>query len=146
VVLVVDRQRARGACALRSILDRPSCRRSRSSDRSGQPDHPPLPGRDDLVVRIVPEDRGRSCGEVMARAVHKARAPIVAFVEEHVLVLPGWAEAIVRAHARPCGAVCGEMHAGDLGRRDARLIELVSRDEWSAPARRGEVMCCAGRT
>jgi len=39
------------------------------------------------------------------QGIHAARAPVVAFMEEHCQVQPGWAEAIVRAHTGPWGGV-----------------------------------------
>jgi len=71
-------------------------------------------------------------------AVAHARAPIVAIVEEHVVVLEGWAEALVKAHDGPWAAVCGELHCADLTDPLARRIEMFGLGPWSTPARRGE--------
>lgn len=44
-------------------------------------------------------------GPVEAAGVRAARSPVVVYVEEHSYPLPGWAEALVEAHAGPWAAV-----------------------------------------
>ncbi len=46
----------------------------------------------------------RSSGQARAAAVMQAGAPVVAFVEEHTIPEPGWAEALVESHKKPCAA------------------------------------------
>ncbi|MEZ5391449.1 MAG: hypothetical protein R2724_00930 [Bryobacterales bacterium] len=100
--------------------------------------YPPLEGSDDPRVRRYSLASGVGYGEAGALAIREARAPVVAFVEEHVQVAPGWAAAMVDAHRGPWAAVCGELHAGDRGRAIADRIELISRHAWSPPAQGGE--------
>jgi hypothetical protein len=139
VVTVVDSQRKRGGCALASILSQElSGRLEVLLFDFGHAEHPPLPGSDHRDVRVIRGRRGAGYGETMTAAVSAARAPVIAFVEEHVVVLRGWAEAIQRAHEGPWAAVCAEVHPGDLDHVVSRRIELVSRNVWSAPARRGD--------
>jgi hypothetical protein len=139
VVLALDSQRQRCESALRSLLAQSIVSRMEILLLDfGHREHPPLPGSHHPSVRSVPMERAAAgYGETLARGVTEAAAPVVAFVEEHVNVLPGWAEAIVAAHEGPWAAVCGELHPGDLGRAVARRIELVSRHHWSPPAQRG---------
>lgn len=89
VVLLVDSQRRRGGWALRAILDQ---------ELDGElevllydfalGELPPLAGSDHPAVRLAPGTRGAGYGVALAAAVHAARAPLVAFVEEHVVVRP----------------------------------------------------------
>lgn len=46
-----------------------------------------------------------SLGPVQAACVRAARGPVVVYAEEHAYPAPGWAEALVRAHAGPWAAV-----------------------------------------
>lgn len=139
VVTVVDSQRKRGESALASILSQElSGRLEVLLFDFGHAEHPPLPGSDHRDVRVIPRHRGAGYGETMFAAVSAARAPVIAFVEEHVVVLRGWADAIQRAHEGPWAAVCAEVHPGDLDHAVSRRIELVSRNVWSAPARGGD--------
>ena len=139
VVLVVDSQRERGGWALASVLaQKLSGRLEVLLFDVGHAEHPPLAGSDHPDVRVIAARRGAGYGETMAAAVSAARAPVIAFVEEHVVVLDGWAEALRRAHEHPWAAVCAEVHPGTLDDPVSRRIELVSRNVWSAPARRGD--------
>jgi GT2 family glycosyltransferase len=104
----------------------------------GTPDALPVRWSSHPAVRLVRADASAGYGAALASAVADARAPIVAFVEEHVIVLDGWAQALIEAHEGPWAAVCGEILPGDLDRAVSRRIELVSRHHWSAPATRGE--------
>jgi hypothetical protein len=138
-ITMVDSQRERGARALHAL-----CAQS-LIDRMeillvdfGAPGQPPVQGSDHPAVRLVQADRAMGYGQALAMAVTDARAPIVAMIEEHVIVLEGWAEALVDAHKGPWAAVGAEMHPGDLDRPASKRIELVSRHHWSAPAQRGE--------
>jgi GT2 family glycosyltransferase len=104
----------------------------------GTRDHPPVAGSEHAAVRVIPVKRTLGYGGALTIAVNEVRAPLVAFVEEHVVVLDGWAQALVDAHKSPCAAVCGEVRPGDLERPVAQRIEMVSRHRWSPPAQRGE--------
>jgi len=44
-------------------------------------------------------------GQAMSAGVRAARAPVVAYVEEHAFPEPDWAEALLRAHQGPYAAV-----------------------------------------
>jgi len=49
----------------------------------------------------------KSVGQVKAEGVRAARAPLVAFLEDHSRVEPGWAEALIEAHAQGEFSVVG---------------------------------------
>jgi len=133
-VVLVDSQRERGARALealcaQSIIDRMEIL---VMDCGGHV-HEPLRGSDHPAVRVIRAETAMGYGGVMAMAVAGARAPVVACVEEHVVVLEGWAHALVEAHKGPWAAVCGELHPGTVDR-----VELMGRHHWNVPGRRGE--------
>jgi hypothetical protein len=48
--------------------------------------------------QVVPVERWQSTAEARASGVWKARAPIVAFVEDHCFPTAGWARALIDAH------------------------------------------------
>ena len=139
VVILLDGQRRRGGLCLASVL-------AQSIAESlevllldlGHDRFEPIEGADHPSVRVIPISPNTGYGATLAQGVDQARSPIVAFVEEHVQVFPGWAEGLIAAYDEPWAAVCGEVYPGDLERFVARLIELVGRHDWSAPAKRGE--------
>jgi hypothetical protein len=138
-VVLVESQRERCERALnalraQSLIDRMEILLLDFASR----DYPPIAGSEDSAVRIIPVETTLGYGGALTVAVDEARAPLVAFVEEHVVVLEGWAQALVDAHKEPCAAVCGEVRPGDLARPLAERIEMVSRHQWSPPARKGE--------
>ena len=139
VALAVDEQRERGALALEAILRQESPPPfevivvDRGADR-----FPALEGSADPRVRTIPVDSRSGYGDTAARGVLEARAPVVAFVEEHVAVFPNWVAAVAQAHRGPWAAICGELHTTSLATPAAVLVELISRQHWSAPAAGGE--------
>lgn len=100
---------------------------------------PPLPGHDHPAVHYSRIDPETLFPAALARAIHQARAPIVALMEEHCIALPGWAAAMVEAHREPWGAVCGAVFNGNpgLGISDAEFLacRIIP---WQAPAERAE--------
>ena len=61
--------------------------------------------KDFLQFQVVEVGEIMSTGESIAAGVHKACAPVVTYVEEHVYPEPGWAEALINAHRKPWAAV-----------------------------------------
>ncbi len=55
--------------------------------------------------QVVPFDALPSMGAARAAAVRAARAPVVAFAENHCFPAPGWAKALIEAHRGPWIAV-----------------------------------------
>lgn len=144
VVICVDRQRLRGARALRSVLAQDAADRLEVILQDvGHADFPPLDASGDPRVRCIPLPRGLSYGEAMTRGALAARAPIVTFLEEHAVALPGWAAALIAAHAdigrgAPCAAVGPELHLDNPGRGASDLIDLFAVGPWMAPAIGGD--------
>lgn len=135
VVLLVDQERERGARCLGSVLAQSIVDRLEVLliDLAG-PEGGALPGSDHPRVRVLCPPATASFGELHAEGVLRARAPIVAFLEEHCVALPGWAESLVRAHQGPAAAVGGERHNPTPRRGLAQFIHLLDDGPWSAPA------------
>ena len=101
---------------------------------------PPLLGHNHPAVTYTRVDPETLFSVALVRAVHQARAPIVAFIEEHCIAMPGWAAALVNAHQQPWGAVCGEVINGNpgVGISDAEFLTCRS-VTWMSPAERAEI-------
>lgn len=105
---------------------------------------PPFPGADDPAVVTVWLPRGTTFSQARARAVGLARAPLVAFLEEHCLALPGWAEGLLEAFRGPWAGVGGEFHLENPGQGRADLSGLVSYGIFYPPLARGETTMLPG--
>jgi hypothetical protein len=139
VAIVIDRQRERAGRALAALLAQDVVGRMEILILDAAASRlPALEGADHKAVRVLQLPQGLTYGQALALAVEETRAPVLAFVEEHVEVQAGWARALLHAHRSDWAAVCGEIAPGDLDRPAALRIELVSRNVWSPPARRGE--------
>jgi hypothetical protein len=104
------------------------------------PNLPPLAGHDHPAVTYRRENPHILFPVALVRAIHMARAPIVALLEEHCIVMPGWATALVKAHQQPWGAVCGAVINGSPGTGISDAEFFVCRNvKWQAPAERAEL-------
>ncbi len=108
-------------------------------------DTPPFPGSDHECVRLINMPADTNFEVAMVVGIRAARAPVVALLEEHCIVLPGWAEALVEAHKEPWGAVCGEVINGnpELGTSNAEFM-TARNIRWQSPAEKGEVFMIDG--
>jgi hypothetical protein len=145
VIAVVGRQRGRVEACLRSLL----MQNAASSMEILMVDcapvgTPPIALADRGNVRVLRATPGREFGELRAQAVHEARAPIVAFIEEHCIAHPGWAEAILAGHTEGWSGVGGEVHNANPGRGLSDVILALSFAPWMAPASRGAQVLLPG--
>jgi len=95
-VLVVGRQRSRAQHVLNQI-GRQSCAGLEAIIIDLCPDQPPLNLPVGLELKHVREAFPGGLEEARARAVAFARAPYIAYLEDHCAPEPGWGEAIIRA-------------------------------------------------
>ena len=104
------------------------------------PGTPLLRGSDHPNVRTLklPRD-GTTMAGARAEGVRQARSPIVGFIDDHSLALPGWGEALVEAHKGPWAAVGGEIYNLSSAQGFADPIYLMGHGRWVPPAARGEV-------
>ena len=70
-------------------------------------EYPPLAGSDHPVVKIHPVKESLSLGALRAKAVEIARGEVIAFVEDHANVMPGWLETLIRDFQAGYGGVGG---------------------------------------
>jgi hypothetical protein len=74
--------------------------------------YPPLPGSDHPSVRLVKIDEEMTDGKLRAYSAINARGEIIAYLEDHATVIPGWLKALGRDFALGYAAVGGV--PGDL--------------------------------
>jgi hypothetical protein len=77
-------------------------------------------------------------GPARAAAIRAARAPIVAFGEEHCFPRPGWAQAFIDAHEEEYAAVGPAMHNANPDSVVSWADFLVGYGPWAAPVERSE--------
>ncbi|MGZ4778062.1 MAG: glycosyltransferase family 2 protein [Thermoanaerobaculia bacterium] len=140
VVLVVGRLRNRAVRCLHSLLEQDSVGDLEiilidlDADRS-----PSLPGSSHPSVRVVPMHANTPFSSARIEAMRLTTTPLIAFVEEHTTVLPGWGRALIAAHAaHRCAAVGAEVHNGNPEGALSRTIELMNYNLWMPPAPAGE--------
>jgi hypothetical protein len=136
VILMIDEQRERGARCLASVLGQSI------GDALevllidvGTTATAPIAGSDDPRVRTLRLPPAAPVGRLLAEAVRQARAPLVAFLEEHCVALPAWAEALVLAdRGGSLAALGGERHNSAPGLGLADFVHLLDMGPWSPPA------------
>jgi hypothetical protein len=90
-------------------------------------------------VRVIEMGSINYTGEAHAAGVLEARAPVVAYVEEHSYPEPGWAAALIEAHDGPWDAVGGVVLNANPGSMVSWASMLTDFGPWIAPAQGGEV-------
>ncbi len=139
IILVVGERRDRAVGALGSVLAQDAVDRLEVlllDLAPGEP--PPLPDSDHPAVRTVKLPPDTLFSAAKAHGVRLAAAPAVAFVEEHVRVHPGWAQALIEAHKGPWAGVGAEVHNGNPEVALSRTIQVLNYLWWLPPAPRAE--------
>jgi GT2 family glycosyltransferase len=127
VILVVGSRRDRASRALASLLAQEGIDRMEILLADLDPEGEVIAGIDHPWVRVLPMSPEVVFGEARRRAVVEARAEIVAFLEEHALAEPGWAEAILAAHGTGSWASVGpRVRNGNPGVGLSDIIGLIS--------------------
>jgi hypothetical protein len=86
-------------------------------------------------VRVVPfADIRSSTAAARVAGVRAARAPVIAFVEDHSFPQPGWAEALIAAHREPWAAVGPAVGNANPGSAISRANLLIEYAPWLAAA------------
>jgi hypothetical protein len=145
VVLVVGPRRERAATALESILSQSIADHLEViivdyEDETA----PPVRGSGHPAVRVHRLSKGHHFGQARATATLMARAPVIAFLEEHACALPGWAAALVAAHRGPWAGVGYEVHNGNPGSGRSDINALMSYGLFLPPLPAGESRFLSG--
>lgn len=143
--LIVGVERTRAAKALRSILYQNVIDQMEVLVIDCvPPGTPPMQGCDHPTVRVLRVTPPALFGEMRALAVREARAPIIAFLEEHCLAMTGWAEALLKAHQEPWAAVGGEVYNANGGVGFSNITHLSSYFDWLPGGARREMSMLPG--
>lgn len=144
LVVVGDLRRRAGPC-LRSLLDQRLGPERAPGDGleivlldRGSPGCAPVPHADAPRVRVLRQPPGATFAAMRARGVAAARAPVVAFLEEHVRARPGWAAAQLAAFRDGWDGVGAAVVVANPGRGPAELVGLLSYGLFSPPLAGGE--------
>ncbi len=89
------------------------------------------------AVQVVEVGHLGSVGEANAAGVRRARAPVVAFVEEHSYPHPGWAEALIRKHRQPWAAIGPVVSNANEDSLVAWADFVIAYGPWMDPSRAG---------
>jgi glycosyltransferase involved in cell wall biosynthesis len=138
VVLVADNQRERAKRMLRSVLQQDIAdkiiifvydRACESTKDFAELNHP----------NVVYEAVGRklTLGQLQMRAILSATTDVIAFIEEHVTVPPGWARETLRRHAEGYAGVTGSFIAGNPRHRFARILFSITYGTYILPQKSG---------
>jgi GT2 family glycosyltransferase len=139
VVLVVGDLRSRAEECLRSILQQVSADRVEVLlFNLAKSPAAAVAGSDHPSVRVIELPPGTPFASARAEGVRRARAPFVAFLEEHCRVKAGWIDALLAAHAGPWAGVGGEVHNGNPETPMSETIALMTYASWQPPACRDE--------
>lgn len=100
-----------------------------------EPDRAAL--EDFFAWRVVEVGEIHSLGLVEAEGFRKARGVAVVYVEEHSFPEPGWAEALIEAHAGPWAAVGPTMTNANPRTMVSWSCFLIDFGQWLAPGEPG---------
>jgi len=136
--LLVGRQRDRAAGALASILEQDGIEQCEVLVFDADPDDvAPLAGSDHPAVRYFARPDRPLGGTLRTCAVREARAPVVAFLEEHALAQPGWIAGIDAVfHDSTVTAASGEVCNLNSGVGISDVVHLMSFGRWAPPLER----------
>jgi hypothetical protein len=139
VVLIAGDRRERAQRILRSLLEQDVADQIviMVFDRADLPsrDLPELtlPG---IIYEAV--DKGSTTGQLHTRGILAATTDIIAFIEEHVVVPPGWARESLRRHADGYAGVTGMLTSGNSHHRAARIIFSITYGKYMRPQEAGD--------
>jgi glycosyltransferase involved in cell wall biosynthesis len=147
VVVVAGERRARVEGSLRSVLRQEvsepleivvvDCARAAAAPYLPEVD-PLRSVRSVRSVRTVRPGGRVHYGEALAIGARAARAPIVAFLEEHARAHDGWAEAVLSAlRDTSCAGIACEVHSGNPGLGLSDGWGLMGYGRWYAPLPEG---------
>jgi hypothetical protein len=88
-------------------------------------------------VRVVGVAFQEGSGAARASAVHHATAPVIAFGEDHCFPAPGWASALLKAHAGVWAAVGPVVENANPTTLVSWADLLMGYGPWLAPGRSG---------
>ena len=144
-VVVVGPLRDRAGGCVRALLTQAALARMEVLVIDLAPKAEPVPGSEHAAVRVMRLPPETTFAAARTYGVRVARGRIVAFLEEHVRVRPGWADAVIAAHDGPWAAVGGEVHNGNPGLGRSDVTSLLSYGLFSPSLATGETDLLPGQ-
>jgi glycosyltransferase involved in cell wall biosynthesis len=139
VILIAGNHRERVQRMLRSVLEQDIADQILIIvyDRADRPtrDLPELTGSN-VVYEAV--DRRATLGQLQKRGTLAATTDVIAFIEEHVVVPPGWARESLRRHAQGYAAVTGSFVSGNPYRPWTRIMFSITYGSYMLSTEAGE--------
>ncbi len=111
----------------------------------GSPSAPPVPFAGHPAVRVTELGSATSFAAARTAGIRTARGDVVAFVEEHVQVCPGWARALLEAHGRGWDGVGPRVENGNPGLGRADLTGIMSYGRFAHQVREEETQLIPGQ-
>ncbi len=137
-ILVVGGRREYAAACIASLLEQDLGARLEIVLVDVAPGAAAIPAAGSPRVRALSLPRGTLFAEARTAGVAAARAPVVAFLEEHTLVRPGWGEALLAAHAGPWVAVGPRIANANPQFGKSAVIGLLNYGDYAGESGRGE--------
>jgi hypothetical protein len=100
------------------------------------PQAPRLPEPGSPVTSKIVLPPSTPWGSLRAAGARASASPVIAFVEDHVIPQPGWAEALLQAHRQPWATV-GYAFLSSDGRWSSRALLIAEYGLWAHPAAGG---------
>lgn len=141
VVVVAGNNRERARRALQSILSQDTENRITVLvyDRAYEPVRD-LPEFDYPNVTYEAVARESTLGQLQKRAVLTVDSEVIAFIEEHVIVPPGWIRESLRAHAMGYTGVSGSFIPGNPAHHWARIGFQITYGDYMFSHESGETV------
>jgi GT2 family glycosyltransferase len=139
VVVVGDLRERAGDC-LRSLLSQGLGERLEVLLVDvASPGAPPVPCSEAPEVRVIDLPPATTFQAARVCAVRAARGAVVAFLEEHTVALPGFGEALLRAHDGPYAGVGPAVVNANPGVGKSDIAGLLAYGYFYPPCERAEV-------
>jgi Glycosyl transferase family 2 len=145
VVLIAGNNRERAQRMLRSVLEQDIAEQIAIAvfDRADRPSRD-LPELTQAKVVYEPADKNSTLGQLRARATLAASTEVIAFIEEHVVLPPGWARESLRRHTEGYTGVSGIFSAGNPQHRWARTVFSMTCGCYAVAKQAGETTDFSG--
>ena len=145
VVLVVGERRKRSSEALQSVLRQEGLERAEVIvvDAGGD-EVEPLVDADSERVRCIAMEPGTGFGQLKAEGARQARAPNIAYLEDHVVARRGWLQGLLGAFEEGWDAVGVEVHNANPGVGIGDAVGWINYGLWAPPLEAGEAEMLAG--
>lgn len=138
--VIMGAERRRAGRSLRHLLDQTAIDRMEIVCVDVLPGAEPVEESRAPGVRYVPADDCEYMDQAQVRCIDEARAPLIAFIEDHCYASRDWAANVIRAFDRPDVALVNYSftYAGNGTYLD-RAFLMTEYGRWMAPTRPGPV-------